>query len=83
MCNIFRAIKADPLKLHADLQKVYKMFIISEDITVKEASALLKKPREGTATYPFKRPKLVATQVSTAQPNKRARVEEENSESGR
>lgn len=79
------AIRADRAKTHADFQKIVKIFFVPECVNIKEAAALLKKPREGAVTYPFKRGKISNTPAdsdSQGQRAKRARLEEGVTETG-
>ena len=39
------SISSDPAKAHWDVNKLNKVFFITESITLKEALALIKKPR--------------------------------------
>ena len=39
------SITSDPAKAHWDVNKLNKVFFISESINLKEALALIKKPR--------------------------------------
>lgn len=57
------AIAGDALKAHWDLNKISKAFFMPETISIKEALAVLKKPREGAAMYAFKRPRLTAASM--------------------
>jgi len=40
-----KAIAADPLKIHWDVQKINRLFFIPEGLSLKDACTLLKKPR--------------------------------------
>jgi len=40
-----KAIAGDPLKIHADIQKINRLLFTPEGLTLKEALAFMKKPR--------------------------------------
>ena len=39
------AIKDDPIKAHWDCNKLAKLFLAAEEVNLKDATAVLKKPR--------------------------------------
>ncbi len=67
----------DLARLHGDIMKMNRIFFSPEVVTVTEAASLFKKPREGAAFFPFKKPKFSANKETEQPPNKRPRVEEE------
>jgi len=52
------ALTKDAPRCQGDLLKLHKHFFTPEYITTKEASSLLRKPREGEAHWPFKKPRM-------------------------
>jgi len=40
-----KAINADPLKIHGDIQKINRLLFTPEGLSLKDAISLLKKPR--------------------------------------
>jgi hypothetical protein len=45
------------VKTHNDLVKIHKSFMAVEFITLEEGVNLLKNPREGHASFPYRRDK--------------------------
>ena len=63
------------IQVHADINKLAKLYILPEAIDITEAVAILKKPREGAITYPFKRDKLVSLPKPGPTPAKQMRMD--------
>ena len=59
------AIEADPCKAHWDLTKIVKTLFMPESVDILDAVDILKKPREGSAVFSFKRPRLTRLILET------------------
>jgi hypothetical protein len=49
------ALASDSARPSYDVNRINKTLLIPESITLAEAVELVSNPREGTATYPFKK----------------------------
>ncbi len=78
------ALMSSPGKAHGDVAKINKAVFIPEELSLVEAVAFLKKPREGAVIYPFKGTKYQEPKtISGPGPSsKRQRTEESGTDSG-
>ena len=63
------ALLADPVKCHWDLMKILRLFFMPEVVSVAVALDLLRKPREGSSMFCFKRPRLTPAILEANRPS--------------
>jgi hypothetical protein len=70
------SLKSNPEKVHYDLSRIARLLHSGETLNLTEACAFVKKPRAGTAHFPYKMPKYVAPVAEQPRGHNSRRTEE-------